>query len=80
MRRIDRQIHAGRPWCWLPWLWHALLDGTPLCRCAHSHWVHGDGPGPREIYGPDGAVTGIAWDGPSMCECVPGYASGRRSG
>jgi hypothetical protein len=47
---------------------------------AHSHWVHGDGPGPREIYGPDGTVTGIAWDGPSMCECVPGYASGRRSG
>ena len=18
------------------WLWHALLDGTPLCRCPHS--------------------------------------------
>ena len=20
----------------LVWLWHALFDGTPLCRCAHS--------------------------------------------
>lgn len=18
------------------WLWHALFDGTPLCRCGHS--------------------------------------------
>jgi hypothetical protein len=18
------------------WLWHAVFDGTPLCRCAHS--------------------------------------------
>ena len=18
------------------WLWHALFDGTPVCRCAHS--------------------------------------------
>ncbi len=18
------------------WLWHAMFDGTPLCRCAHS--------------------------------------------
>lgn len=20
------------------WLWHALADGTPLCRCAHSKY------------------------------------------
>jgi hypothetical protein len=21
---------------WPVWLWHALADGSPLCRCAHS--------------------------------------------
>jgi hypothetical protein len=21
------------------WLWHALLDGTRLCRCAHSEYL-----------------------------------------
>lgn len=32
---------TGRWLSWLSplfpvWLWHALFDGTPLCRCAHS--------------------------------------------
>jgi hypothetical protein len=21
------------------WLWHALFDGTRLCRCPHSTWI-----------------------------------------
>jgi len=34
--------HGLRYWLsWLSpadpvWLWHALFDGTPLCRCRHS--------------------------------------------
>lgn len=39
----DRRAPGGsRPWLgWLSplfpvWLWHALSDGTPLCRCGHS--------------------------------------------
>jgi hypothetical protein len=47
-RRPLRQVTAARPpywwagcrplrWCYRAlWLWHALFDGTPLCRCHRS--------------------------------------------
>lgn len=25
-------------WEKLPWLWHAMFDGTRLCRCKHSQY------------------------------------------
>lgn len=50
-----------------PWLWHALLDGTRLCRCPRSRWYRG-GPGPVEHRDADGYVTHITWDGPDAAE------------
>jgi hypothetical protein len=52
-----RQVYGGSH---LPWLWHALFDGTRLCRCPHSAWYAG-GPGPVEH--PDGTIT---YDGPPL--------------
>lgn len=49
-----------------PWLWHALFDGTALCRCPRSRWYAGGGPSPVEHRDEAGRVTRITWDGPPV--------------
>lgn len=62
MRGPDARLYGGSR---LPWIWHALFDGTLLCGCPHSRWYRG-GPGPREVRDPDGRVVGIVYDAPPL--------------
>lgn len=66
MRGLDARLYGGPPWSHLPWIWHALWDGTRLCGCPHSHWIRG-GPGPREVRDPaTGRTVDIVYDGPRL--------------
>lgn len=61
MKGLERQIHGGSR---LPWIWHALFDGTILCSCPHSRWYKGIGPAPIEVRDATGRVIRIEYPVP----------------
>ena len=56
-REVRQQLYGGSR---LPWIWHALFDGSWLCRCPHSVSYQG-GPDPQELRDGQGRVVAIVY-------------------